>query len=154
MAASDLPVLVKHCALAIYKSGDVRGSGIEKTLGALDIARHRLTEYGFLKSGSEAGEPSKIRLTAKGLKAEARHLREVGSRPKTRAWDKLYRLTMVAEEEEAADGAMTDGPEAYIPPGPQGAAARKKQEQVRRARTAKRRTRRARVPRAKRPRRG
>ena len=155
MAADGIPVLVKHVALAVYKSGDVKGSNtLEKVLGAFDIARHRLTEYGFLKKGSEKGDPSKIKLTAKGHKAESKHRREVGGQVKTKEWDKLYSLIAEAEEEPEDDGSMIGDNRlagAVAGAGPQ---VRKKQEQVRRAKVAKRRTRRARVPRAKKAKRG
>lgn len=154
MAKNDIPVLVKHCALAIFKSGDVKGSVMDKTLGAFDIARHRLTEYGFLKKGSEVGDPSKIKLTSKGFQAESKHQREgAAGKAKTREWDKLYRVISEAEEESTDDGAMNQlaALPAVAKPGPK---ERKKQDQVRRVKVAKRRTRRARVPRAKKAKRG
>jgi len=155
MASGDIPILVRHVALAIYKSGDVRGaSTLEKAIGAFDIARHRLTEYGFLRKGSEKGKPSKIKMTVKGHKADAKHRSEVGSKTKTKEWDKLYSLISEAEEEPVDSGAMNEVsglPAASSKPGPK---ARKKQDQVRRARVAKRRTTRARVPRAKKAKRG
>jgi hypothetical protein len=89
---SGVPVLVKHCALAIYRSGDVKGSVFQKIYQAMLIARSRLTEYGFLLRGSELGGVETIKLASKGLRREVEHLRESGGRPKTELWDKLYAL--------------------------------------------------------------
>lgn len=152
MAKQDIPILVKHMALAIFKSGSLTGTVFDKATSAFNIARHRLVEYGFLTKGSELGPPENIKLTGKGHKGEAKHRRESDARKKVKEWDKLYSLISEAEEEEPDEGAMS--PEAEpegFPPAP---ATRRSQRRQRRARVAKRRTRRARVPRAKKAKRG
>jgi hypothetical protein len=106
MAVSDIPVLVKHCALAIFKSGDVVGDAFKKTQDSFKIARHRLTEYGFLVEGSQLGGPENIRLTGKGHTAESRHRRESDNSSKVAQWDKLYAL--IQEDAEDLTSAATD----------------------------------------------
>jgi hypothetical protein len=92
MANVDVPWLVRHCALAIYKDGYVQGSQIRRVLHSFNIARGRLVEYGFLKQGSEKGGPENIKLTRRGVRREARHRREMDGSTKTAQWDKLYSL--------------------------------------------------------------
>lgn len=103
MPAKQMPVLVKHCALAIYKSGYCKGTKVERVQQALDIAVSRLIEYGFLWKNAGKVAPEKIKLTAKGMKAESRHRREKGGNVKTQAWNALYRL--IQEEVQEDDGA-------------------------------------------------
>jgi len=108
MAEADIPILVKHCALAIYEDGYVKGSKIHRVLHSFNIARGRLTEYGFLKAGSDAGPAANIELTAKGLKSESKHKRELGSKHATKKWDRLYALleeTTEEQDDDAADAA-------------------------------------------------
>jgi hypothetical protein len=95
-----MPILVKHCALAIYRSGDIKGTILQKVHQALLIARARLTEYGFLSKGSEKGGIETIKLTGKGLRREAYHQREKGGVEKTALWDQLYQLLEGASPEE------------------------------------------------------
>lgn len=104
MASNNVPFLVKHVALAIYESGDVHGSSpTQKITGAMDIARHRLVEYGFLRKGSETGPVEQIRLTTKGMQGEQKH-RHHGPRSKNMKFDELYALIAVADN-EGAEGA-------------------------------------------------
>jgi hypothetical protein len=103
MAKVGIPVLVKHCALAIYKSKYAQGSKIQQIQQSFDIARSRLVEYGFLKKGSETGSPEDIKLTGKGHHRESKHRREVGGKKKTKAWDDLYALIQEEVEEEPGD---------------------------------------------------
>jgi len=101
--AKDMPVLVKHCALAIYKSGYCQASGVKKVQQALDIAVSRLTQYGFLWKNASALKPESIQLTAKGKAAEARHRRETDVGLKNAHWDALYNLMKheIGEDEGA-----------------------------------------------------
>lgn len=107
MPAKQIPVLVKHCALAIYKSGDIAGTGAVKVQGALNVAVSRLTEYGFLWKNSGKVSPEKIKLTAKGMRAEARHRREKNAKVKTDQWNDLYRLIQEEAEEDVGAGATS-----------------------------------------------
>jgi hypothetical protein len=102
---------VKHCALAVYKSGDVKGSILQKVYQSMLIARSRLTEYGFLKKGSEKGGIETIKLTGKGLRREAEHQREKGGVEKTALWDQLYTLLEAASPEEGLKAAEIEGAE-------------------------------------------
>lgn len=106
MAKINVPFLVKHVALAIYESGDVHGSSpTQKITGAMDIARHRLVEYGFLRKGSETGPVDNIKLTVKGMRGEQRH-KYHGPRAKNEKFDKLYELIAEVDQtdEEDAEG--------------------------------------------------
>lgn len=105
--AKQMPVLVKHCALAIYKSGYCKGVGVKKVQQALDIAISRLTQYKFLWKNAGKVKPENIQLTAKGKAAEAVHRNESGGGIKTAHWDALYTLMKFEAEEEANAGATT-----------------------------------------------
>lgn len=107
MPAKQMPVLVKHCALAIYKSGDIAGVGVEKVQGALNVAVSRLMEYGFLWKNSGKVSPEKIKLTAKGMRAESRHRREKDAKLKTDQWNDLYKLIQEEAEEDVGTGAVS-----------------------------------------------
>lgn len=99
MAKATVPFLVKHVALAIYESGDVHGSSkVQKITGAMDIARHRLVEYGFLRRGSEKGGVDQIHLTPKGLDRERKH-KHHGPAAKNKKFDQLYSLISGVDEE-------------------------------------------------------
>jgi hypothetical protein len=100
--AEKIPILVQHVALAIYESGDVSGSPTLRMTGAMDIARHRLVEYGFLRLGSEKGSVDSIRLTAKGSRRDAHH-RGHGGKEKYEKFAKLYALIAPAHDTEADD---------------------------------------------------
>jgi hypothetical protein len=102
-----IPVLVKHCALAIYKSGYCSGTLVEQVQQSFDIAVGRLIEYGFLWKNAGKVSPEKIKLRAKGQKAEARHQREKGGKVKTAQWDKLYKLIQEEVEEDEDSGATS-----------------------------------------------
>jgi len=83
-----VPVLVQHTTIAIYES---LPGGQAKFVDALKIARARLVEYGFLTPGSENGPASAIRLTAKGVSRNRKHLSDKGANRKNREFEKLYR---------------------------------------------------------------
>lgn len=156
MAKAGIPTLVKHVALAIFKSGDLKGNKFKKTQAAFDIARSRLVEYGYLKKGSEQGPPENIKLTGKGHKREGYHRNEGGEgKSKTTEWDQLYSLIQETEEEAPGEEGVT---EEAAPVGTPPRQVRKQQTKQRRARAArsspKRRTKRRRVTKAKRAKRG
>ena len=115
MPAKQMPVLVKHCALAIYKSGYCTGTKVEKVQQSLAIAVSRLTEYGFLwkGAGTIGGKviPERLKLRAKGMKAEGRHRREKDGSLKTKEWNALYRLIQEEAEEDEGAGATSEDAE-------------------------------------------
>ena len=90
MADFDIPVLVKHVALAIYREGGLHAAWRPKLRMALDIARSRLVEYGLLMEGSQNGDVENIRLTAKGQKRDREHRRENDAHRKSREFDRLF----------------------------------------------------------------
>jgi len=105
MPRNRVPVIVKHCTVAIFTEGrGIRGSTkSERFEGALQIARARLTEYGFLARGSETGDPNRITLTAKGRKREAVHKREVAGKRKDALFDRMWKIIEDQELNETAD---------------------------------------------------
>ena len=105
-----IPVLVKHCALAIYKSGYCKGTKVEQVQESFDIAVSRLMEYGCLWKDAwkmSKVDPAKIKLTGKGKKSEAKHQREGDKGAKTKEWDALYKLIQEEVEEDDSDGATS-----------------------------------------------
>lgn len=75
--ALQFPAILMHCTLAIYKEGGLhKSSATSRFRQAFDIARSRLTEYGFLVAGSDKGEPGDIHLTSKGRLRESVHRKE------------------------------------------------------------------------------
>jgi len=153
MPAKQMPVLVKHCALAIHESGYGSGTPVEKVQQALDIAIRRLIEYGFLWKNAGKVAPEKINLTAKGKKAEARHRRESDGKVKTDKWNALYKLIQEEAEEDDGTGATTQEAGATLA---ESRASRPQQRRRRLAKTARSSARRKpkRVRRARRARRG
>lgn len=91
MANALIPIILKHCVLAIFKSGDLRGKAVERFEQAWKIGRSQLTKYGYLSEGSEEGPVLMIRLTGKGKRREQDHARERGGSRKTSEFDKLYK---------------------------------------------------------------
>ena len=152
MAIADIPVLVKHCALAIYEDHYVFGTKYRQVLGAFAIARHRLVEYGLLKKGSEKGTPDKIKLTAKGMKREAIHLRESDGQLKTMKWDKLYMMIAAVMEFDETETPETEEVDEAAVGSPRDAReVQRKRRHVNALRSApKPRTRRAKTARARR----
>lgn len=146
MPARQIPVLVKHCALAIYKSKYCTGTKVEKVQESLNIAVSRLIQYGFLWKNSGKVTPEKIKLKAKGKKAEARHRREKGAKIKTDEWNALYKLIQEEAEEDVGVGATSEDAE----PATAGAHASKPQQKRRRIAKAARSSARRRPKRTKR----
>lgn len=102
MADFQIPILVKHVTLAIYREGGLHASWREKFRKSLDIARARLVEYGFLRNGSEEGPVENIVLTAKGLRQDHQHRREHDMARKNRDFDRYYRHIELAYREDTA----------------------------------------------------
>lgn len=100
MPKNRVPFIVKHCTVAIYKKGGIEGgTDKEKFVSAWNIARARLTEYGYLAGGSDKGPESNIKLTGKGLKRESEHRREKGGAAKNALFDSMY---SVLQDQEIA----------------------------------------------------
>lgn len=96
MSADRVPHLVKHTTLAIWRSGDIAGSSKDRFVSSWNIARARLTEYGFLTEGSDKGSPETIRLTSKGRQREHFHAREPGGKDKSGLFDQMFRWVELA----------------------------------------------------------
>jgi hypothetical protein len=94
MPAADYPHLIKHVALAIYRSDYLQGSKERKMIAALDIAISKLIEWGHLHPRSLYGPP--FVLTAKGRKRESVHNSE--NPRKSVKFDHLYHLVEAAYE--------------------------------------------------------
>ena len=133
MAKATVTFLIKHVALAIYESGDVkRTSKTQKITGAMDIARHRLVEYEFLRKGSEKGEISNVKLTPKGQVAERKH-KHHGPAKKNQKFYRLYALIAGADEIENESPFENENEENSVDARPQ----RKQRIQTRHAHVAK-----------------
>jgi len=98
MSADKIPHIVKHCTLAIWRDGGISGGKRERFVSAWNIARARLTEYGFLAPGSAEGPVDNIKLTSKGTTREAFHAREPGGKTKSNLFDQMYKWIDVAQE--------------------------------------------------------
>lgn len=92
------PLLFKHMALAIYKSGDLHGGAKEVFESALQITLSRLAQYRLIAEYSTLGN---IVLTSTGRTREAVHRGESDKNPKTMLFDKLY-STLYAKGEKTA----------------------------------------------------
>lgn len=90
MASSKIPSLVKHCALAIYASGDIPGTPKKRIRSALNIAQAMLMRQGYLTPGSDVKLADRVGLTAAGQQREAVHARE--GTTKDKKFDALYKL--------------------------------------------------------------
>jgi hypothetical protein len=89
--ANRVPVILKHTSLKIYEKGGIDGStNRARFQSAWNIARARLTEYGFLTPGSQEGPASRIRLTARGRARTLEHARESSNAQKNKKFDELY----------------------------------------------------------------
>lgn len=99
MASNNrIPVLLKHTTMAIYEKGGIDGNTErEQFRSAWNIARARLTQYGFLISGSQEGPASRIRLTARGRSRTLLHAHEGDNAIKNMKFDKLYEEIKVDE---------------------------------------------------------
>lgn len=104
MAKNRVPILVKHMTVAIFKKGGIDGSTEkERFISAWNIARARLTEYGFLAPGSDKGPEANIKLTGKGVKRETLHRREAERGPKDALFDKMFDVLLDQEIEGKPD---------------------------------------------------
>lgn len=103
MAADDIPVLLKHVSLAIYKNGYGSGSKEQRFWHCFDAARWRLVEWGYLAKGSQKGPVTDMRLTAKGRVKNAEHMREPGRAAKAALFLELYERIITEVEGDIAE---------------------------------------------------
>ncbi len=96
----QIPVIVKHCTVAIYRTAKLTASSKkDRFIQSFKIARSRLQEYGFvIIAGEDLTEA--IGLTSKGRKGELRHQAE--GRSKTVLFDTLYDLFDIDGKKEKA----------------------------------------------------
>lgn len=98
-----LPKLLKHCVVAIYRTGKVRGaSDDERWVGAWNMARSRLTQLGLLAVGSSVGPISGLALTSSGMKREAAHQME--GPEKSAVFDYRVRVLFEADTGKSLEG--------------------------------------------------
>jgi hypothetical protein len=86
-----VPTIIKHCALAIFKEGGLHAGPVGSFKKALEIARWRLTSYGFLVEGSQTGSIDDILMTPKGMERERQHRRERDRGRKDREFNRYFR---------------------------------------------------------------
>lgn len=98
MPAAEVPHLVKHNTIAIWRDGGISGGNKERFVSAWNIARARLVQYGFLAKGSEAGKARDIKLTSKGAARNRVHAREADGKAKSALFDEMFRWVEVAED--------------------------------------------------------
>jgi hypothetical protein len=99
---AEVPHLVKHNTIAIWRDGGIAGGTKERFVSAWKIARSRLVEYGFLAKGSEHGKARNIKLTAKGVARDRVHAREADGKAKSALFDAMFRWIEVAEDVKGA----------------------------------------------------
>lgn len=94
---TKLSSLLKHCTVAVYRSGNVVGATPnERWVGAWNIARARLTQLGFLRPGSETGPAATIKHTNKGAGKSTKHSAE--GEAKNRFFDSKIPILMANDE--------------------------------------------------------
>jgi hypothetical protein len=98
MPAAEVPQLVKHSTIAIWRDGGITGGRRARFVSAWNISRSRLVEYGFLSKGSEHGKARDIKLTAKGQVRNRQHARESDSKAKSALFDEMFRWIETAED--------------------------------------------------------
>lgn len=104
MPAAEVPHLVKHNTIAIWRTGGLSGGHKERFVSAWNIARARLVQYGFLSKGSEKGKAADIKLTSKGAKRNREHAREADGKEKSALFDQMFRWIEIAETAPVAQG--------------------------------------------------
>lgn len=98
----DLPNLLKHMTLAIYESGDAKGTSAERFVWALGVARRQLIRMGHMTASSEFVSLNEVALTVTGRALEMKHRREPAT--KSRRFDALYAKYGVALAEASKEG--------------------------------------------------
>lgn len=84
----DYPLLFKHMALAIYRSGSLKGPPAERFEAALDITLAQLRKY---RMATPSSTLARVELTSYGNQANQKHRREADSSAKTRLFDAYYK---------------------------------------------------------------
>lgn len=80
-----IPTMIKHATMAILEDKKIKGSPKVRFLAALEIAKSRFKEYGFLRQTAAGPVP-----TGRGLLREVRH-RLDGKFLVSRKFDVLYK---------------------------------------------------------------
>jgi hypothetical protein len=115
MPLANLPKLLKHTTVAVYNNLKVADPK-DRFSQAFTIARAQLMKYGYLSAGSDVGPVSKIHLTAKGVKREAKHGREPGGYAKSTTFDRMYRWIETSEPPQTPKPKGVDKPLPKRPP--------------------------------------
>jgi hypothetical protein len=108
MGLAEVPALLKHVTIAIYRGDSIGSSGEAKFMHALKIARGVLVRDGYLTAESEKGDTAQIKLTSKGQSQNLKHMRD--SPDKTREFDKLFERVATAVDGHGNDQS-SDTPE-------------------------------------------
>lgn len=109
MAFEGIPAVLRHVTLAVFKK--LRGDDEHRFKEAFTIARAQLAKYGYLVPESETGSVEHIKLTAKGLKRDQKHLREGSKgRLKDLRFMELYRASELYLTEEPKGGSASEEP--------------------------------------------
>lgn len=90
LAPAEVPVLVKHVTLAIYKDGKLSGPRRERFQQAYAMACSTLAKQGYL-----TGNTDRVELTSQGRSRDRTHQRERGASGKRMMFDRLYAETFL-----------------------------------------------------------
>jgi hypothetical protein len=113
MSAEQIPVFVKHVALAIFRGhwsdGYLPRDELGRFVGAYAVARGFLVRHGYLAEGSDRGPDYNIKLTGKGRSRDSVHQNEGGDGiKKTTEFDRLYNKYIGGITEEQFGVGYTD----------------------------------------------
>lgn len=98
--AEALPAILQHMALAIYKK---KGSGEKAFVAAMNIARWSLVKNGYCTPPSETGSLERVKLTTKGQKRNAEHVKDKDHVRTVAQFRKLYLQHRAAYELVSAE---------------------------------------------------
>lgn len=84
----EIPSLLKHAVLAVYKSPYTKGRGSTRFWNAVDIVKAHFSKHKYIVSEDD------IRLTAKGKRRNQHHATERGGKRKDKEFDQLYAMAM------------------------------------------------------------
>ena len=91
LPSDDIPIIVKHCALAVFRRAKIHGPQSSRVLQAYEIAKAHLTRYGYLIHESRSVEGD-LQLTQKGQSRNMKHmLEEAHASGKAALFDVLYK---------------------------------------------------------------
>lgn len=92
-----IPTMIKHATMAILEDKKIKGSPKTRFIAALEIAKSRFKEYGFVRESPVGPVP-----TGRGLLREVRH-RLDGKFLVSRKFDVLYKKFVAPPPDKAQE---------------------------------------------------